>query len=34
MKVFIESLLPSILYLSQRLDKISLLVDEPWVVNN
>ena len=32
MRVFVETILPKILSYSEKLDKLSLLIDEPWVV--
>lgn len=32
MKVFIESILPKISGFSEKLDKLTLIVDEPWVI--
>jgi hypothetical protein len=34
MKIFIEKILPKILSYSEKLDKLTLLIDEPWVVND
>lgn len=34
MKIFIETILPKILSYSEKLDKLTLLIDEPWVVND
>lgn len=32
MKIFIESILPKISGFSEKLDKLTLIVDEPWVI--
>ncbi|MCF2446210.1 hypothetical protein L0657_19795 [Dyadobacter sp. CY345] len=34
MKIFIEGILPSIAKYSEKLDKLSVLLDEPWVQEN
>lgn len=34
MRIFIEKILPKILSYSEKLDKLTILVDEPWVVND
>ena len=34
MKIFVETILPKILSYSEKLDKLSLLIDEPWVVKS
>jgi len=34
MRIFIEKILPKILSYSEKLDKLTVLIDEPWVVND
>lgn len=34
MQIFIDKILPQILSYSERLDKLAMLIDEPWVVND
>jgi hypothetical protein len=34
MRIFIEKILPKILSYSEKLDKLTILIDEPWVVND
>lgn len=34
MKIFLESILPTFAKYSERLDKLTILIDEPWVIVN